>query len=164
MYCQTLQDHGLERALDNTHLIGLSKAALEKGERVDIKLPIVNTNRTVGTLLSHEIVKRWGERGLPDGTIHAKFTGSAGQSFGAWLAGGVTLELEGDANDYVGKGLSGGRLIIYPSMQSIFDPRENIIVATWFFMVLPAVVRFFVGWRRSVLAYATVVLGPLSKV
>ena len=128
VYCQNLQDHGLDQALDNIHLIALSRAALERGERVDIKLPIVNTNRTVGTLLSHEIVKRWGEQGLPENTIHVRFTGSAGQSFGAWLAGGVTLELIGDANDYVGKGLSGGRLIIYPSPASTFQPDQNIIV------------------------------------
>ena len=90
------------------------KPALEHGTPVRAELPIINTNRTVGTILSHEIAKRWGDELLPDDTIHFKFTGSAGQSFGAFLAKGVTLELEGDANDYVGKGLSGGRIIIYP--------------------------------------------------
>ena len=128
VYCQTPQDHGLDRALDNTHLIRLSKAALEKGERVEFELLINNTHRTVGALLSHEIVKRWGEFGLPDDTIHARFGGSAGQSFGAWLARGVTLELVGDANDYVGKGLSGGRIVVYPPPESSFVPEHNILV------------------------------------
>ena len=91
-------------------------------------LPIVNTNRVVGGTLSHEIIKRYGADMLPDDTIHFKFTGSAGQSFGAWLAKGVTLELEGDANDYVGKGLSGGRVIIYPDARSRFRAEENILV------------------------------------
>ena len=128
VYCQTSQDHGLDRALDNTHLIRLSKVALEKGERVEFELPINNTHRTVGTLLSHQIVKRWGEFGLPDDTIHARFGGSAGQSFGAWLARGVTLELVGDANDYVGKGLSGGYIVVYPPPESSFVPEHNILV------------------------------------
>ena len=108
-----LQDHGLERALDHK-LMELAADALDKGSAVQIELPIVNTNRTVGTMLSHNLVKRWGEQGLPDDTIHVKFDGSAGQSFGAFLANGITLELVGDANDYVGKGLSGGRIVIYP--------------------------------------------------
>jgi glutamate synthase (NADPH) large chain len=103
--CMIPQDHGLDSALDNTHLLPLAAPALERGEAVNETLPIENTHRTVGTILSHELVKRWGERGLPDDTIHFKFQGSAGQSFGAFLAGGITLELEGDANDYVGKGL-----------------------------------------------------------
>ncbi len=126
--CQQVQDHGLDRALDNTHLIGLSHAAIERAERVDFDLPIKNTDRTVGTLLSYEVVKRWGEVGLPDSTIHGRFTGSAGQSFGAWLANGITLELKGDANDYVGKGLSGGRIIVYPHPDSKFLPEKNVIV------------------------------------
>ena len=82
----------------------------------------------MGTLLSYEVVKRWGEAGLPDNTIHGRFTGSAGQSFGAWLTNGITLELRGDANDYVGKGLSGGRIIIYPHPDSKFLPEKNVIV------------------------------------
>ena len=102
--------------------------ALENGTPVRAELGIINTNRTVGTILSHEIAKRWGENCLPDGTIHFKLTGSAGQSFGAFLAGGVTLELVGDANDYVGKGLSGGRLIIYPPAESSFVAEDNIII------------------------------------
>jgi len=121
------QDHGLDVALDNTHLLKMCQPALENGDPVHIELPIINTNRTVGTILSHNVVKRWGEDGLADGTIHIKFKDSAGQSFGAWLAHGVTMELEGDANDYVGKGLSGGRLVIYPPRNSGFAPEENII-------------------------------------
>jgi glutamate synthase (NADPH/NADH) large chain len=125
--CRMKQDHGLEHALDQ-RLVALAAPALETGERVEIELPIVNTNRTVGTILSHNLVKRWGEKGLPDDSIHIRFRGSAGQSFGAFLAGGVTLELEGDANDYVGKGLSGGRLIIYPPREASFVPEQNILV------------------------------------
>ena len=128
VYCQKAQDHGLDQALDSTDLIPLSQAALNNAEQVSFHLPIRNVHRTVGTMLSHEVVKRWGETGLPDGTIHGRFTGSAGQSFGAWLARGVTLELTGDANDYVGKGLSGGRIVIYPSKGSTFVPAENVIV------------------------------------
>jgi glutamate synthase (NADPH/NADH) large chain len=121
------QDHGLQHALDN-ELIKRARAAIEHGEKLRLDLPIVNTNRVVGTMLSHEIAKKWGESGLPDGTVHIKFFGSAGQSFGAWLARGVTLELEGDANDYVGKGLSGGRVVIYPPLQSTFVAEDNVLV------------------------------------
>jgi glutamate synthase (NADPH/NADH) large chain len=125
--CTTEQDHGLELALDN-RLIDLASKAIEKGEKVNLELPIVNTNRTVGTMLSHEVVKKWGERGLPIDTIHIKLNGSAGQSFGAFMARGITLELEGDSNDYVGKGLSGGRIIIYPHRESRFIPEDNILI------------------------------------
>ena len=126
------QDHGLEKSLDK-ELIRLAQPVLGqgargKGAKVRATLPIVNTNRVVGGTLSHEIIKRYGADMLPDDTIHFKFTGSAGQSFGAWLAKGVTLELEGDANDYVGKGLSGGRVIIYPDARSRFRAEENILV------------------------------------
>ncbi|MFN3149453.1 glutamate synthase large subunit [Bremerella sp.] len=121
------QDHRLELALDNM-LIEKSQPALEKKEKVRIETPIININRTVGTTLSHEIAKRYGENGLPDETIHVKLHGSAGQSIGAFLAAGVTLELEGDANDYVGKGLSGGRVIIYPHKSSSFKAEENMLV------------------------------------
>jgi glutamate synthase domain-containing protein 3 len=117
----------LECALDNK-LVELARPALEDGRHVDIELPIVNTNRTVGTILSHHVAKRFGLELLPDDTIHIKLTGSAGQSFGAFLAKGITLELEGDGNDYVGKGLSGGKLIIYPPKQSTFKAEENILV------------------------------------
>ncbi len=125
--CTREQDHGLKHALDN-RLIELCQEAIQHGRHVRLELPIVNTNRTVGTMLSHAIAKKWGEDCLPEDTIHVKFDGSAGQSFGAWLARGVTLELQGDANDYVGKGLSGGRVIIYPPKQSSFKAEENIIV------------------------------------
>jgi glutamate synthase (NADPH/NADH) large chain len=127
-YCTRKQDHGLDLSLDRTRLLDLARPALEDGRPVRAELDIINTNRTVGTILSHEIAKRWGEESLPDGTIHFTFNGSAGQSFGAFLAKGVTLELVGDGNDYVGKGLSGGRLIIYPPADSSFVAEKNIII------------------------------------
>ena len=126
-YCTREQDHGLEYALDH-QLLELAKPALERGEPVEIELPIINTNRTVGTILSHEIAKAHGAALLPDDTVRIKFNGSAGQSFSAFLAKGVSMELEGDANDYVGKGLSGGKLVIYPPKESTFKAEENIIV------------------------------------
>jgi glutamate synthase (NADPH/NADH) large chain len=126
-YAKDAQDHELGAALDN-RLIELAEPALARGERVDIDLPVVNTNRVVGGTLSHTIVKRVGAEMLPDDTIHVKLSGSAGQSLGAWLARGVTLEVEGDANDFVGKGMSGGRVIIYPPKNSRFDAERNIIV------------------------------------
>jgi glutamate synthase (NADPH/NADH) large chain len=125
--CTIKQDHGLDKALDN-ELIERASGAIETGEKVRIEMPIVNTHRTVGAMLSHHIAKQWGAEGLPEGTIHIKLDGSAGQSFGAFLAHGVTLELEGDANDYVGKGLSGGRIIVYPPTQSTFVPEENVLI------------------------------------
>ncbi len=125
--CVQKQDHGLERALDYK-LIDHAGEALENGSPVEIKLPIRNVHRTVGAMLSGEIARRYGAAGLPDDTIRFRFTGSAGQSFGAFLARGVTLELEGDANDYVGKGLSGGRLIVFPPRTSTFLPEENILI------------------------------------
>jgi glutamate synthase domain-containing protein 2/glutamate synthase domain-containing protein 3 len=121
------QDHGLEYALDITKILDLAKPALEKREKVRAELEIQNVNRTVGAILSSEVALRYGHAGLPDDTIHLKFKGSAGQSFGAFSARGVTLELEGDANDYCGKGLSGGRVIIYPPRESRFKAEENII-------------------------------------
>jgi glutamate synthase domain-containing protein 2/glutamate synthase domain-containing protein 1/glutamate synthase domain-containing protein 3 len=126
-HCTIKQDHGLEKSLDY-QLIDHAREALERGQKVSISLPIRNTHRTVGAMLSGEIARRYGEAGLPDDTIRFQFTGSAGQSFGAFLAKGVTLTLEGEANDYVGKGLSGGRLIVYPSRSSSFQPEENILV------------------------------------
>ena len=128
VYCTRMQDHGLEHSLDQTTLLELARPALEQGESVEADVDIINTNRTVGTILSHEIAKRYGADLLPDDTIHFRMHGSAGQSFGAFLARGVTLELVGDGNDYVGKGLSGGRIIVYPPEQSSFDASENIIV------------------------------------
>jgi len=127
VHCTKEQDHGLELALDN-RLIAMAKNAIDHGAHVDINVPIVNTNRTVGTMLSHAIVKKWGERGLPIDTVHIKLNGSAGQSLGAFMARGITLELEGDSNDYVGKGLSGGRIIVYPPKQSTFAAEENVII------------------------------------
>ena len=125
--CVQAQDHGLDQALDYK-LIDHAGDAIDGGAPIVIKLPIRNIHRTVGAMLSGEIARKHGSAGLPDGTIHFQFTGSAGQSFGAFLAHGVTLELEGDANDYVGKGLSGGKLIVYPPRSSTFLPEENIVI------------------------------------
>jgi glutamate synthase (ferredoxin) len=126
-YCQIPQDHGLDKSLDLTVLLDLCKDAIEKGEKVKATLPIKNINRVVGTILGNEITKRHWE-GLPEDTVHLHFQGSAGQSFGAFVPKGVTLELEGDANDYVGKGLSGGKIILYPPKGSTFVAEENIII------------------------------------
>ena len=122
----TSQDHGLERALDNT-LIQLAEGALQDGSPVVLDLPVRNVNRTVGTMLGYEVTRRWGAKGLPDDTIHVRFEGSAGQSFGAFLPPGITLRLAGDANDYLGKGLSGGRLIVAPDPAAPFPAEEQII-------------------------------------
>ena len=121
------QDHGLEHALDNT-LIERCTPAIEQRTPVSFSLPIRNVNRTTGTMLGSEITRRWGRDGLPDRTIDIRFTGSAGQSFGAFVPHGVTLRVEGDANDYFGKGLSGGRLAIFPPRASTFVAEENIII------------------------------------
>jgi glutamate synthase (NADPH/NADH) large chain len=121
------QDHGLDHALDH-RLIEQAKPSLEKARKVKIESQVRNVNRTVGTMLSHEVARRYGHAGLPDDTIHVSLTGTAGQSFGAFLAKGVTLELTGEANDYVGKGLSGGRLIVKPAAPFRGAPEENIIV------------------------------------
>ncbi|KAK3138054.1 hypothetical protein QOZ80_5AG0363860 [Eleusine coracana subsp. coracana] len=126
-YCVEKQDHGLDMALDNK-LIASSRAALEKGFRVFTETPVQNTNRAVGTMLSHEVTKRYHMHGLPSDTIHVKLNGSAGQSFGAFMCPGITLELEGDSNDYVGKGLSGGKIVVYPPRNSRFVPHENIVI------------------------------------
>lgn len=127
-YCQLHQDHGLENALDNLMLLDLAEPALDRRETVKANLPIRNTNRVVGTMLGSEITRRFGASGLPDDTIHFHFQGTAGQSFGAFIPPGLTLELEGDANDYFGKGLSGGKLILYPPPQSTFAPERNMIL------------------------------------
>ncbi len=124
-HCET-QDHGLDKALDN-RLIELAHAALERREKVTIETPIRNINRTVGTMLSGEIAKRYGHEGLPDETIHVRLAGSAGQSFGAFLARGEWLDIIGDTNDYCGKGLSGGRITVQPSSKFRGEPTENII-------------------------------------
>jgi len=121
------QDHGLAKALDN-QLIAQAKAALEKGEKVVIETPITNTNRTAGTMLANAVASRYGQTGLPDDTITVKLTGTAGQSFAAFLAQGITFELTGEGNDYVGKGLCGGRIIIKPPKAFRGVPHDNIIV------------------------------------
>jgi glutamate synthase (NADPH/NADH) large chain len=120
------QDHGLEKALDNT-LIQLAEGALDAGDRVRLELPVRNVNRTVGTMLGSELTKRWGGEGLPDDTIDVTFTGTAGQSFGAFVPRGITLRLYGDANDYLAKGLSGGRIVVRPPSSATFTAEEHII-------------------------------------
>ncbi|MGI8798827.1 MAG: glutamate synthase large subunit [Pseudonocardia sp.] len=120
------QDHGLDKALDNT-LIQLAEGALDAGEPVTLELPVRNVNRTVGTMLGYELTKRWGGEGLPDNTIDVTLTGSAGQSFGAFVPRGITLRLVGDSNDYFGKGLSGGRLTLRPDPAASFAAEHNII-------------------------------------
>src|SRR6059058_5258972 len=127
-FCQIAQDHGLEKALDNTILLKLCEPAIERKEKVIASLPIRNVNRVVGTIVGSEVTRKWGSEGLPEDTIDLYFTGSAGQSFGAFMPKGMTFTLEGDANDYVGKGLSGGKIIVYPPRGSTFVPGENIIV------------------------------------
>jgi glutamate synthase (NADPH/NADH) large chain len=120
------QEHGLEKALDN-QLIALAADALEQATPIRAQLPIRNVNRTVGTMLGSEVTRRHGGKGLPDGTVDVTFLGSAGQSFGAFLPRGITLRLEGDANDYVAKGLSGGRVIVRPDRSAAFVAEENVI-------------------------------------
>jgi glutamate synthase (ferredoxin) len=128
-YCVHKQDHGLGKSLDVTKLLELCRPAIERGERVDVRnLPIRNVDRVVGTITGSEITKKHGARGLPDDTIRLHFRGSAGQSFGAFVPRGMTLVLEGDANDYVGKGLSGGKIIVYPPEESTFRAMENVII------------------------------------
>ena len=128
VYCVNEQDHGLEKSLDVTKLVPLSKDALENKKKVDIILPIKNTDRTTGTILGYNITKRYGGEGLPEDTVNIHFNGSAGMSFGAFVPKGVTMTLEGDSNDYIGKGLSGGKIIVYPPRHSTFVPEENILV------------------------------------
>jgi glutamate synthase (ferredoxin) len=125
-YCQMAQDHGLERSIDMRILLDLCEGALESGEKVHANLGITNVDRVVGTILGNELTKRHPD-GLPDDTIHLHFKGSAGQSFGAFVPPGISLELEGDANDYLGKGLSGGKIVLYPDRRSTFIAEDNII-------------------------------------
>lgn len=127
LYNQESQDHGMADVLD-WKLLEAAQPALEKQERIAASFPVKNTDRTIGTILSNEISKKYKGEGLPDDTIHFNFTGTAGQSFAAFNTKGVTLELEGDANDYFGKGLSGAKLIVYPPKQSSFVPEENILI------------------------------------
>jgi glutamate synthase (NADPH/NADH) large chain len=125
-FMSVAQDHGLREALDN-ELIAQSQTAIADSRPVNISVPIRNVNRTVGTMLGYEVTKAWGGAGLPDGTIKIHFTGSAGQSFGAFVPAGIEMRLEGDSNDYLGKGLSGGRIILHPHRESTFVAEENVI-------------------------------------
>ena len=126
-FCQMPQDHGLDKSLDLTQLLEICRPAIEKGEQVVAELPIRNVHRVVGTITGSEVTKKWGAKGLPEDTIRIKFKGSAGQSLGAFMPKGMTFELEGDVNDYLGKGLSGGKIIVYPPKDSPFKAEENII-------------------------------------
>ncbi|HSA61267.1 MAG TPA: glutamate synthase-related protein, partial [Nitrospiraceae bacterium] len=126
-YCVQKQDHGLADIIDNK-LVELCKHGIEKGEKVKLDLPIKNVNRTTGTVLSSRVARKYGLEGLPEDTISIKFTGSAGQSFGAFLARGVTLTLEGESNDYIGKGLSGGKIIVFPPKNILYNPEETILI------------------------------------
>ena len=126
-YCKICQEHGTDKTMDS-ELIKLCKETLKGGETVKIELKINNTNRTTGAMLSGEVSRKYGYEGLPEDTVHCKFTGVAGQSFGAFLAKGITFELEGLTNDYVGKGISGGKLIVYPDRNINYKPEENIII------------------------------------
>jgi len=127
-FCSQKQDHGLEKSLDLTTLLEICQPAIERGEKVVAELPIRNVNRVVGTITSHEVTKKYRANGLPDDTIRIRFKGSAGQSFGAFMTKGMTFSIEGDANDYVGKGLSGGKIIIYPSAAATFSAADNMII------------------------------------
>lgn len=126
-YCQMKQDHLLDRALDNTHLLEACKLALENGAPVEVNLPIINTNRVVGTIVGAEVSRKFKQDGLPEDTIRLNFTGSAGQSLGAFMPKGMTITVEGDTNDYCGKGLSGGKIIVYPPKGAKFVAAENMI-------------------------------------
>jgi glutamate synthase (ferredoxin) len=125
--CTVPQEHRVEDSLDATTLLGLCRPALGDGHPVRATLPIRNVNRVVGTMLGSEVTRRWGRDGLPDDTIRLTFRGSAGQSFGSFIPPGITLLLEGDANDYLGKGLSGGRLVLFPPAGAPFAARDNVI-------------------------------------
>ena len=127
-YKQMEQDHGLDKSLDVTQLLEICRPAIERGEKVEAELKVRNVNRVVGTITASEITRRWGAKGLPADTIRLRFSGSAGQSFGAFATPGMSFALEGDANDYVGKGLCGGKLVIVPPKNSAFVPEDNIII------------------------------------
>ena len=127
-YQTQLQDHGLEKSLDMTTLLELCRPAIDNGTKVEASLPVRNVNRVVGTITGSEITRKWGPQGLPDDTIRIRFTGSAGQSFGAFMPRGMSFTLEGDANDYVGKGLSGGRIAVFPPRTATFKAEENMII------------------------------------
>jgi len=127
-YQSQLQDHGLEKSLDMTTLLELCRPAIDNGTKVEASLPIRNVNRVVGTITGSEITRKWGPQGLADDSIRIRFTGSAGQSFGAFMPRGMSFTLEGDANDYVGKGLSGGRIAVFPPRAATFKAEENMII------------------------------------
>ena len=127
-YCQILQDHGLSESLDQKTLLAQLTPALDEGKPVELMLPIRNTDRAVGTIVGSEVTRRFGSHALPDDTIRLNFRGSAGQSFGAFIPAGMTLTLEGEANDYLGKGLSGGRIVVYPPRESTFAPEGSVII------------------------------------
>ncbi|HUQ10329.1 MAG TPA: glutamate synthase-related protein, partial [Steroidobacteraceae bacterium] len=122
------QDHGIDKSLDVTTLLGLCEPAIARGEKVSAELPVRNVNRVVGTITGSEVTKKWGVDGLPEDTIQIKFKGSAGQSFGAFMPNGMSFSLEGDANDYFGKGLSGGKIAIFPSPKATFPSEQNMII------------------------------------
>jgi glutamate synthase (NADPH/NADH) large chain len=144
LYNKEEQDHGISEVLD-WQLLAAAKPALEQQSKVFANFDVKNTDRTIGTILSNEISKQYGEAGLPDDTIHYKFTGTAGQSFGAFNTKGVTLELEGDANDYFGKGLSGAKLIVYPSLKAGFVPEDNILIGNVAFYGATSGISFIRG-------------------
>ncbi|MDD2851065.1 MAG: glutamate synthase large subunit [Desulfuromonadaceae bacterium] len=126
-YCSEQQDHGLEKSIDMSKLLDICQPAIERGEAVSAELSITNIDRVVGTIIGNEITRKYGAAGLPDNTVQLTFNGSAGQSFGAFIPRGITMKLSGDANDYLGKGLSGGTIIVYPPAGSPFKAEENII-------------------------------------
>jgi glutamate synthase (NADPH) large chain len=126
-FCTEVQNHGLDKSIDVTRLLDICQPAIERGEKVTAELPITNVDRVVGTIVGNEITRSHGAAGLPEDTVKIRFNGSAGQSFGAFMPKGMTLELSGDANDYLGKGLSGGKIILYPPAGSPFKAEENII-------------------------------------
>ena len=158
----TAQDHGLEHALDR-ELIAACRDALETGQPVAISRSIRNVNRAVGTMLGYEVTRRWGGAGLPDDTIQVDCTGSAGQSFGAFVPRGITLSLEGDANDYVGKGLSGGQLVIFPPRRRRSPPKTTSSSATSRCTAPRAVQPSFAAWRASDSPSGTAVRPPSSR-
>ena len=147
------QDHGLDKALDQK-LLPLAAPALERGEAVEIFMPIRNVNRTVGTILGSELTRRHGGAGLPEDTIRIKFVGSAGQSFGAFVPRGITLTLEGDANDYVGKGLSGGKIVVAPPKSASFAAEDNILIGNVALYGATSGQAFFRGRRRRTILRA----------
>ncbi len=154
VYCVQKQDHALDKALDNEVLLERCKPALEAKKPVKFEVPIRNINRTVGTMVGAEISRKYGAKGLPDDTIQITFKGSAGNSFSAFLPNGMTMRLEGDANDYLGKGLCGGKIIVYPSKDSTLVAEDNIIVGNVLFMAPPAGKFTSGAGRASALACA----------